>query len=68
KPVKFNMDISIVISIEEIEPSLNIKYQIFDMQNAQKIFSAKSMQICVNLKSGESTYIAPARLKELLHV
>lgn len=68
KPAKFNMNIKIVVSIEDVEPSLNIKYQIFDTLNGQKIFSAKSMQICISLKSGESTYSVPIRLKELLHV
>lgn len=67
KSATFNQNLKIVCKIEEIEPSLIIKYDIFD-ENGVKIFSAKSMQICVRLDCGQSVYSAPKRFKELLDV
>lgn len=67
KPATFNQNLKIVCKIEEIEPSLIIKYDIFD-ENGVKIFSAKSMQICVSLDCSQSVYSAPKRFKELLDV
>ena len=52
--------------MEELEPSLIIKYNIFDEESGEKVFSAKSMQICVDIKTGESIYSAPEGLKQKL--
>lgn len=67
KPAIFNQKVTVVCSIEELEPSLIIKYEILD-ESKQKIFKAKSMQICVDLHSKESLYNAPKMFKELLNV
>lgn len=67
KPSSFAENLRVVTIFEEVEPSLIIKYVIYD-DNNQKIFKAKSMQICVNIDSKESLYTAPQRLKELLNV
>lgn len=64
KPAHFNQKLKIVTKILEIEPALNIKYEIFDTQTNEKIFTAKSMQICVNIKTLESVYTAPKRFVE----
>lgn len=67
KPSKFAQNLHIVTVIEELEPSLIIKYEIFD-ENGEKIFKGKSMQICVNIATKQSVYVAPQRFKELLNV
>lgn len=67
KPISFNQKIVIKSEIEEIEPSLIIKYTFFDEKN-NKLFKAKTMQICVNIDTHESVYTAPKRFKELLNV
>lgn len=66
KPISFNQKIRIVSEIEEIEPSLIIKYVFFD-ENEEKIFKAKTMQICVDIVTRNSVYNAPKRFKELLN-
>lgn len=66
KPTTFNQKIRVECAIEEIEPSLIIKYTIFDEEN-NKIFKAKSMQICVDFTTKESIYTAPEKFKERLN-
>ena len=67
KPSTFAQNLRIVTVIEEFEPSLIIKYEIFD-EKGEKIFKGKSMQICVNIETKQSVYVAPQRFKELLNV
>lgn len=67
KPSTFAQNLCIVTVIEELEPSLIIKYEIFD-EKGEKIFKGKSMQICVNIETKQSVYVAPQRFKELLNV
>ena len=43
-----------------------LKYEIFDLKSGEKVFKAKSMQICVNVATKESVYSAPKDLKEKL--
>lgn len=66
KPCTFNQNLRVVALLEEIEPCMLIKYQIFDADTGDKVFKAKSMQICVNVHTKESEYSAPERLKEKL--
>ncbi len=62
KSACFGQKLKVITSVEEIEPSLNMKYLIVDAETGEKIFSAKSMQICIDAKSRESRYCAPERL------
>ena len=64
KPAQFMEKLKVVTTLVEFEPSLNIKYEIFDMNSGEKIFTAKSMQICVDIKTMESVYTAPKRFVE----
>ncbi len=64
KPAQFMQKLKVVTTLVEFEPSLNIKYEIFDMNFGEKIFTAKSMQICVDIKTMESVYTAPKRFVE----
>ena len=64
KPAVFSQKLRITAAITDIEPSLNFKYEIFDAKTGEKIFKAKSMQICVDIKTRESVYTAPKRFVE----
>ena len=66
KSCTFNQKLKIVSIIDEIEPCLIIKYTIYDAETDEKLFKAKSMQICVDLKTKVSLYSAPKNLKEKL--
>lgn len=66
KPCKYNQVLFLETIVEELEPALIIKYNIFDEESGEKVFSAKSMQICVDIKTGESIYSAPEGLKQKL--
>lgn len=66
KPCVFNQNLRVVASVEEIEPCLIIKYMIYDAETGEKLFKAKTMQICVDVNTNESIYSAPERLKEKL--
>lgn len=64
QPATFLQKLKIETEITSLEPSLNIKYNIFDLKTGDKIFTAKSMQICVDVKTGESLYKAPKQFIE----
>lgn len=66
KPCVFNQKLRVVTSIEEIEPSLIMKYTIYDDETGEKLFKARSMQICIDKTTNESIYSAPEGLKEKL--
>lgn len=66
KPCVFNQELKIVSVIEEIEPCLIIKYTIFDNKTGDKLFKAKTMQICVDINTKQSVYEAPDNLKKKL--
>ena len=66
KPCRFQQKLKIISTLEEIEPGMVIKYTIFDAQTGEKVFKAKTMQICVNTVTKESLYSAPNGLKEKL--
>ena len=66
KSAIFAQKLRVVTTLQEYEPSLNIKYQIFDQESGEKIFEAKSMQICFDVKSNTSVYEPPKRFVEKL--
>ncbi len=66
KPAKFGQKLKVVTEITEYDPALYIKYEIFDFESGEKLFKAKSMQICINAKTGESIYVPPEKFVEKL--
>ena len=66
KSAKFEQKLKIVTTLMEYEPALIIKYEIYDAELNELIFKAKSMQICVDTKTGESLYKAPDKFVEKL--
>ena len=66
KPATFGQELKITTRIEETTPGLVMKYLITDKQTGEKIFSAKSLQICVDVKTRESIYKPPAKFIERL--
>ncbi len=66
KPCYFNQVLRVKTVLEEIEPCIIIKYTIFDEKSGEKVFKAKSMQICINTTTKESVYTAPENLKKML--
>ena len=64
KPSTLNDVLTVVTSVEMIEPSLNLKYEIY--KNNEKIFEATTMQIGINMVTGESVYTAPEGLKRAI--
>ena len=66
KPLSFNQKILIRTALIEIEPAIIIKYKIFN--GADIVFEAESMQIGINIKTGESVYNAPEKLLQTLGI
>lgn len=64
EPAYFMQEIVITTRLLEVEPCLLMKYFINDKKTGKKIFSAKTMQVCVDIATKESTYSAPKRLLE----
>ncbi len=64
KPATFDQKLKIFTKIEEVEPALIMKYLIVDANSGEKVFSAKSMQVCVNAVTKESIYQMPKRFLE----
>lgn len=64
KSAKFDEEITVRCSLKELEPAIIFKYEIFS--GGEKIFVGNTMQIGVNIETGESMFEAPKRLKESL--
>ncbi len=66
KPLRFNQEVLIETSLEEVEPAIIIRYKMFDKATRVEVFSAETMQIGVDIKTGESVYTPPANLLKRL--
>lgn len=67
KPLNFGDRIRIECELEEIDLSIIIKYTIYNDKTDEKIFTAKSMQMCVDSKTKETIYEIPKKMKEKIH-
>lgn len=61
-PAMFEDNLIIKSEIVSIEPTLDIKYKIYNKKTDEKIFEATTMQIGVDVKTKESIYTPPKRL------
>lgn len=66
KPCTFNQKLKVTTEIEELEPALIINYTIIDSNTGEKMFKAKTMQICYDLNTQQSRYEAPENLKKMI--
>ncbi len=63
-PCVFGQNLVVKTELEALEPSLNFKYTILDESTGEKLFCAKTMQICVEISSRKTVYTPVAVLKE----
>ena len=61
KPALFRDILTLRLDIISIEPSLDIKYTMFN-NSGYKIFEGQTMQICLNTNTMQSVYTPPQRL------
>ncbi len=66
KPLSFNQEVTINTSLIEIEPAIIIKYKMFNKTDI--VFEAETMQIGINITTGESVYNAPVKLLKVLGI
>lgn len=64
KSAEFEDVLKIKTELLTIEPSMNIKYSIFNKKTNEKIFEGETMQIGVNPLTKETVYDAPKGLKD----
>ena len=58
KPATFRQKLLVETTLLELEPAMIISYLIKDEKTGEKLFRAKSMQIRVDTKTGETIYFA----------
>ena len=58
KSATFKQRLNVKTTLQELEPALIIKYEITDEETSKKLFQAQSMQIRVNIETGETIYNA----------
>lgn len=68
KPLRFNQEVIMETSLIEIEPAIIIKYKMSDKASGEEVFCGETMQIGVNIQTGESLYNAPANLFKRLKI
>jgi acyl-CoA thioester hydrolase len=66
KPAEFGDILTVKSEIVSVEPSLDIKYVVFNKKTGEKIFEASTMQIGIDTQTRKSIYTPPARLVQAL--
>ena len=66
KPALFEDILTVKTEILSIEPTLDLKYTIYNKNTGDKIFTATTMQIAINTKTRESIFTAPENLKKAI--
>lgn len=62
KSAKFGEELTVKCTLKELEPAIIIKYEIYSGED--KILTATTMQMEVSVKTGETLYKAPQRLRK----
>ena len=63
-PCVFMQNLVVKTQLESLEPSLNFKYTILDEKTGAKLFSAKTMQICVEIETRKTVYCVLKKKKK----
>ena len=66
KPAEYGDILTVMLEVISIEPSLDLKYTMFNKKTGDKIFEATTIQIGVNIETRESIYIPPIRLVQAI--
>lgn len=66
KPATFEDELLVKVDVISIEPSLDMKYIIYNKKTNEKIFEASTMQIAINMDTKESIYTPPKGLKDAI--
>lgn len=62
KPAEFGDVLTVKLDVISIEPTLDIKYTIFNKKTGDKIFEATTMQIGLDMTTKETVYAPPIEL------
>ncbi len=68
KPIVYDQEIIIVTSIKEYEFRLKLTYEIRDVKTGEKLTSAYTIQVAVDMKSAAMCYQSPDILFEKLGI
>ncbi len=68
KPAILEDILVIKTEILSIEPTLDLKYVIFNKKTGDKIFEASTMQIAINIDTKESFFEAPENFKKAIEM
>ena len=62
KPAKFDEVLVMKSELLSVEPTMEIKYKLFNKETGEKLFEAKTMQIAIDTNLKQSVYKAPKGL------
>jgi acyl-CoA thioester hydrolase len=68
RPVRFAQKLKVRAEIVEWENRLRIEYQMFDAETGDRVNKASSIQVAVDMKTGEMCFVCPPVLWERLGV
>jgi len=59
RPFIFNQEIKVSATLIEYENCIKIKYLITDLKSGEKLTKAETMQMAVDMKTGETCFFSP---------
>jgi acyl-CoA thioester hydrolase len=68
RPLRYRQKICVIARVVEYENRLKIKYEITDHNSGQRLTKAHTVQVALDLKSGEMLFASPPVLKERLEL
>lgn len=66
KPARFGCKVNVKATLVEYETRLKISYRIVDVETGETLTKAYTVQVAVNIESGEMQYESPSILLEKL--
>jgi acyl-CoA thioester hydrolase len=64
KPARFNREIKTIASLVEYENRLKIQYEIIDVESRERLTKGYTVQVAVDIESGEMQFASPQILIE----